>query len=47
LQRISDTACDENDGSGPPQRFSQHAIEVAIARVKKDKPSFHRNPPLH
>jgi hypothetical protein len=38
------TLRDENDGSGPKNRFSQHSIEVVIARIEKKKPSFHRNP---
>jgi len=28
------------------KHFSQHSIEVVIARVEKDKPSFHRDPIL-
>ena len=44
LQRIGDTSCRENDDSGPPKRFSQHSIEVLIARVEKNYPRFHPDP---
>jgi hypothetical protein len=43
LQRITDASCNEHDSAGAPKRFSQHSIEVGIARVEKNKPSFHRN----
>src|SRR5437588_8894961 len=46
LQRIGDTSCRENNDSGPPKRFSQHSIEVLIARVEKNYPRFHPDPML-
>ena len=38
-----ETSCDENDGSRPQERFFQHSIKAAIARVEENKSWFHRS----
>src|SRR6267143_1644810 len=36
LQSVGDCSCDENDGAGARQSFSQQPIEVEIAGVEKN-----------
>jgi hypothetical protein len=43
LQRSANTSGDENHGSRSPKGFTQHAVELTIARVEENKPWFHRD----
>ena len=46
LQRTTDASCNERDSAGANERFTQQSIEIVIARVEKNKLSFHRIPVL-
>jgi len=39
----TDASCSEHDSVSAKERFTQHSIEIAIVRVKKNKPWFHRD----